>query len=65
VSPKSNARTAIDSGGTFTDIALDYRSSLFTAKTLTTQEDLVCDYAAVLKRDGNVDKQATRRERKP
>jgi len=41
VSPKPNARLAVDIGGTFTDIALDYRSSLFTAKTLTTQEDPV------------------------
>jgi len=41
VSPKPNARIAVDIGGTFTDIALDYRNSLFTAKTLTTQEDPV------------------------
>jgi N-methylhydantoinase A/oxoprolinase/acetone carboxylase beta subunit len=65
VSPKPNARIAVDIGGSFTDIALDYRSSLFTAKTLTTQQDPVRDYAVVLKRDGSVDKQATRQERKP
>lgn len=39
--PKPNARIAVDIGGTFTDIAFDYRSSLFTAKTLTTQQDPV------------------------
>lgn len=64
MSPKPNARIAFDIGGTFADIALDYRNSLFTAKTLTTQQEPVRDYAVVLKRDGNVDKQATQ-ERKP
>ena len=65
MSPKPNARIAVDIGGTFADIALDYRNSLFTAKTLTTQEDPVRGYAVVLKRDGSVDKPATRQERKP
>jgi N-methylhydantoinase A len=32
---------AVDIGGTFTDIALDHGNSLFTAKTLTTQDDPV------------------------
>ena len=41
MSPKPNARIAVDIGGTFTDIALDHGSSLFTAKTLTTQDDPV------------------------
>jgi N-methylhydantoinase A len=41
VSPKPNARIAVDIGGTFTDIALDHRGSLYTAKTLTTQDDPV------------------------
>ncbi len=35
------ARIAVDIGGTFTDIALDTGSSLYTAKTLTTQDDPV------------------------
>ena len=34
-------RIAVDIGGTFTDIALDNGSSLYTAKTLTTQDDPV------------------------
>jgi hypothetical protein len=35
------ARIAVDIGGTFTDIALDTGSSLYTAKTPTTQDDPV------------------------
>jgi N-methylhydantoinase A len=35
------ARIAVDIGGTFTDIALDHEGSLYTAKTLTTQDDPV------------------------
>ena len=65
MSPKPNARIAVDIGGTFAGSALDYRSSLVTAQTLTTQQDPVRDYAVVLKRDGSFDKQATRQERKP
>jgi len=65
VSPKPNVRIVVDIGGTFADIALDYRNSPFTAKTLTTQQNPVRDYAVVLKRAGSVDKQATRQERKP
>ncbi len=41
MSSKPNARIAVDIGGTFTDIALDHGNSLFTAKTLTTQDDPV------------------------
>jgi N-methylhydantoinase A len=37
----TSARIAVDIGGTFTDIALDTGSSLYTAKTLTTQDDPV------------------------
>jgi N-methylhydantoinase A len=36
-----SARIAVDIGGTFTDIALDTGSSLYTAKTFTTQDDPV------------------------
>jgi N-methylhydantoinase A len=35
------ARIAVDIGGTFTDIALDYGTSLYTAKTLTTPNNPV------------------------
>ena len=35
------ARIAVDIGGTFTDIALDNGTSLYTAKTLTTPDDPV------------------------
>jgi len=38
---KSQTRIAVDIGGTFTDIALDNGSSLYTAKTLTTRDDPV------------------------
>jgi N-methylhydantoinase A len=37
----SQTRIAVDIGGTFTDIALDNGSSLYTAKTLTTRDDPV------------------------
>jgi N-methylhydantoinase A len=81
VSPKPNARIAVDIGGTFTDIALDHGSSLFTTKTLTTQDDPVRGVIDVIRIasanancaadeigaviHGSVDKQATRQERKP
>lgn len=38
---KKQTRIAVDIGGTFTDIALDNGSSLYTAKTLTTRDDPV------------------------
>jgi len=38
---KRQTRIAVDIGGTFTDIALDNGSSLYTAKTLTTRDDPV------------------------
>ncbi len=41
MSNKSQKRIAVDIGGTFTDIALDSGGSLYTAKTLTTQDDPV------------------------
>jgi N-methylhydantoinase A len=34
-------RIAVDIGGTFTDIALDTGNTLYTARTLTTQDDPV------------------------
>jgi N-methylhydantoinase A len=81
VLPKPNARIAVDIGGTSTDIALDHGSSLFTAKTLTTQDVPVRGVIDVIRIasanancaadeigaviHGSVDKQATRQERKP
>jgi N-methylhydantoinase A len=41
MSPQCQNRIAVDIGGTFTDIALDNGSSLYTAKTLTTRDDPV------------------------
>ncbi len=38
---KGQNRIAVDIGGTFTDIALDSGTSLYTAKTLTTRDDPV------------------------
>ena len=38
---QGTARIAVDIGGTFTDIALDNRGKLYTAKTLTTPDDPV------------------------
>ncbi len=36
--PSSQARLAVDIGGTFTDIAIEIGEDIYTAKTLTTQE---------------------------
>ena len=89
-------RITVDIGCTFTEMALDRGRSLYTAKTLTTQDDpvhgildvirIACrkgarvglitaaglrdiieiaydnDYGVVLKADGSVDRQATRRQ---
>ncbi len=41
MSTQGQNRIAVDIGGTFTDIALDNGASLYTAKTLTTQDDPV------------------------
>jgi N-methylhydantoinase A len=41
MSSQGQNRIAVDIGGTFTDIALDSGSSLYTAKTLTTPQDPV------------------------
>ncbi len=41
MSTQGQTRIAVDIGGTFTDIALDNGTSLYTAKTLTTQDDPV------------------------